>query len=307
MEIKIKQVLMAAMLSATISGAAQAFDLAGISAKDIPQSDVPKVLAVAVDIEPATKQLSYKDLVKNAYCQLLENDEVPALPVAQASELPPEAKKQMAEYDHDFGPDFLSNAYAMNVEGWPVYIIQNNNDGGMYVSIFSSSGGKLASGGQSESGDFYWDKQRGETARSTPASVQAERARFKSILAELARSSKTKPLKFQERIMGEPEPKEISFSLRLTDDPQYKDAFTVHFGSPERSFTTLVAYEGLNGYTMGTLQVTKDGKRTIYQHVFDGFFDDMFTITVVNGKVEGLVYDKVNPQGVSFDTLSYLP
>ena len=142
-------------------------------------------------------------------------------------------------------------------------------------------------------------------ASPAPSAADPERAEFRALLNELARLSSGSPLRFREFVLKEPAPRDVSFTLTIDEKPGYKDAFMLRFTGPSRNFSTLVAYEGANGFVMGRLKVARSGGGAVYKHVFEGFFDDVITMTVENGKIAAFAYEKVNPQGVIFDRLLY--
>lgn len=131
-----------------------------------------------------------------------------------------------------------------------------------------------------------------------------QKKQFQNLLSELAQLSRSKPLQFQETSLNAPR-RSAGYALTIDESADYKDAFFIRFASPDHSFSTLVAYEGVNGYIMGKLEVTATGDTTVYRHVFDGFLDDILTLTSVQGKITDLTYEKLNPQGVSFYSLVY--
>lgn len=95
--------------------------------------------------------------VKKEYERLTEDGlgAIAELPGAKVSELPDAAKKQLKKDKADY-PDSPSAAYKMKVQGKLAFVIQNENEGGMFVNIFDESGRKVASGGCFESGSFAW-------------------------------------------------------------------------------------------------------------------------------------------------------
>ena len=97
----------------------------------------------------------FKKAVKKEYSSLYGNGGLGSLPVAKTEELPPAAGKQLEKDDREF-PDFRSIPRKMTVQGSVVFVIQNDNDGGMFAHIFSADGELIASASQSESGDCFW-------------------------------------------------------------------------------------------------------------------------------------------------------
>ena len=114
-------------------------------------------------------------------------------------------------------------------------------------------------------------------------------------------------IKFKVQFIGNPEQKERTFSLSIEEEAQYKDAFNVNFEPPGYGYSALsrlVAYEGTDGHTMGALKVSKDGaRRTVYKHFLKGLFIDILTVTVSRDKIESFTCERLNPQGVSIQTL----
>ena len=111
------------------------------------------VPAPAAETVKAPVTAAFKNAVKKAY----EANDVSTLPVAKVSELPPAAKKQLEQDNHTWGPDYPSTPYKMTVQGKTVYIIQNENDGGMFVNIFAADGSYIDGGSCGESGTFSWN------------------------------------------------------------------------------------------------------------------------------------------------------
>ena len=146
-----------------MSGAAYAADFS-----DMQSLKVSDIKAVTVEIPVPVMQKAagvtsaFRDAVKKEYETIIGlnngTNTLDKLPVAKVSELPPGAQKQLAKDNHQWGPDYLSVPYKMPVQGQTVYVIQNENDGGMFVTIFDANGSKVAEGSCSESGDFHWSK-----------------------------------------------------------------------------------------------------------------------------------------------------
>lgn len=134
---------------------AAAKGLTGIELPALKGIEVPAPELKAVKPNPA----SWVRAVKGAYEKLNEgNDGVHGLPGVEAWELPAGARKQLENDNKAWGPDYPSTAHAMKVQGKTVYIIQNENDGGMFVNIFDENGKKIAGGSCGESGTFGWSK-----------------------------------------------------------------------------------------------------------------------------------------------------
>lgn len=144
-----------------------------------------------------------------------------------------------------------------------------------------------------------------EERKATAPAPAAQRKQFLDALSAFAGLSQSQKLVFTQVSLQDPAPRKVHFTLTVGGYGGYKDSFFVEFKSPGQKFETLVAYEGLNGHLMGALTVTSRGDAVVYKHVFDGFLDDTLILTVVKGKVTKLVYDKINPQGVSFFSLTY--
>lgn len=129
------------------------------------------------------------------------------------------------------------------------------------------------------------------------------RQEFKNLLSEIANLSQSNPLSCQEKTLYTPY-ESVTYTLSLKDAAKYQDAFFIQFKNQSRSWSSFVAYEGENGYVMGRLEVTATGDMNIYRHVFDGFLDDIIILNAVQGKPAGFSYEKLNPQGVQFYSLT---
>jgi hypothetical protein len=83
--------------------------------------------------------------------------------------------------------------------------------------------------------------------------------------------------------------------LSLRENPEYQDAFFLGFESLDHShdFSTLVAYEGKNGYVMGHLIVRSKHATVWYQHAFKGVFTDITDVLASEGKLQELRYSKI--------------
>jgi len=66
----------------------------------------------------------------------------------------------------------------MIVLGKTAYVIQNENDGGMFVNIFDGNGAYVAGGGAGESSEFSWDDSKGVSKALAAQSEDAARAKF---------------------------------------------------------------------------------------------------------------------------------
>ena len=100
---------------------------------------------------------AFTKAVEDAYNQIrwVDNN-LGSLPVAKPSELPAAAKKQIQD-DKKANPGYPSTPYKMTVQGRIVYVIENDNDGGMFVNIYDAGGAFIAYGYNSESSDFAWN------------------------------------------------------------------------------------------------------------------------------------------------------
>jgi len=93
---------------------------------------------------------------RKAYEDLSEANEVENLPGADPTELPKDARAAYDQYEREWGPDYPPVAYRMDVQGKDVFVIEESNDGGMFVDLYATDGTMIASGGCSESGTFHW-------------------------------------------------------------------------------------------------------------------------------------------------------
>jgi hypothetical protein len=90
------------------------------------------------------------EAVKKAYEDAAGNNAVGSLPQVPSAQLPANARKQLDKDNKTFG--YPSKAYKMVVNGEPAFVIQNDNDGGSFVTIFDShaQGTLIASGSLGE-------------------------------------------------------------------------------------------------------------------------------------------------------------
>lgn len=110
-------------------------------------------------------------------------------------------------------------------------------------------------------------------AFATPASPAA-RTEFRNVMDEIALNSVTQPL-----ICHDSEGQDFRFTLQIEKDPDYLEAFNVAFVQDgEIIRTTLIAYLGEAGYPLGTLQIVREAGSVVYQHVFDGYLDDVVRV-----------------------------
>jgi hypothetical protein len=135
-------------------------DLSGVSLLQYGTIDVPvPAMEKAPGVSPA-----FVSAVKKEYESLMAEGMTESLFEAKISELPAAAQKQLKKDNAQWGPDYLSVAYKMPVHGQTVYVIKNENDGGMFVTIFNANGALVAEGSCSESGDFKWSGDKGVAA-----------------------------------------------------------------------------------------------------------------------------------------------
>jgi hypothetical protein len=132
---------------------------------------------------------------------------------------------------------------------------------------------------------------------------KSQRQIFKKLLSEIANLSQSNPLNCQEKTLHTPY-ESVTYTIALKDVAEYQDAFFIKFKNQSRSWSSLVAYEGENGYVMGKLKVTTTDDIDIYRHIFDGFLDDIIILKVIQGKPVDFSYKKLNPQGVQFYSLT---
>jgi len=155
-----------------LENSAVSADLNLVSLSQFKSIDVPAPVLEKAAAVPA----AFKDAVKKEYERIDSENGISSLPVAKTSELPAAAKKQLAKDNHQWGPDYLSVPYKMPVQGKTVYVIQNENDGGMFVTIFDADGALVAEGACSESGEFGWSGEKAALTRKAaagPASLAA--------------------------------------------------------------------------------------------------------------------------------------
>lgn len=144
-----------------VSGLASAGSFEQLAGEAGPKA-LEGITVPAPVIETRTAVMAtFKDAVKKAYEANSVGAGIDALPVAKESELPKVALNKLKKYDHQYGPDYMTRAYKMMVQGKMTYVIQNDNDGGMLVDIFAADGATIAGGLCSESGDFRWDDGSG--------------------------------------------------------------------------------------------------------------------------------------------------
>jgi len=164
--------LIIAVIVLAAAGLASAGELenSAVSA-DLNSAAISRLRGIEVPVpvmeRAAGVSAAFKDAVKKKYEALsgyndLNNGEntIDKLPIAKVSELPAAAQKQLKKDNAQWGPDYLSVPYKMPVQGKTVYVIQNENDGGMFVTIFDANGALVAEGACSESGEFGWSGEK---------------------------------------------------------------------------------------------------------------------------------------------------
>lgn len=72
------------------------------------------------------------------------------------SDLPATPKKAWAKLNKDWA-DYPPAAYTWTLEGKKVYVVEEDNDGGMSIEFYDSTGKWIAAGSASESGSFIWE------------------------------------------------------------------------------------------------------------------------------------------------------
>lgn len=73
------------------------------------------------------------------------------------SKLPPAALKAWNKANKDWGPDYPPAACTWAFKGKKVYVVKEENDGGMFISFYDASGKRIAGGSAGESSEFTWD------------------------------------------------------------------------------------------------------------------------------------------------------
>ena len=100
---------------------------------------------------PATADSSFLGKLKSTY----ESDSNDAFVEIDENALPAAAKKEWNKQNKDWA-DYPPAAYTWTFEGKTVYVVEEDNDGGMTISFYDSTGKWIAGGGASESGPFDW-------------------------------------------------------------------------------------------------------------------------------------------------------
>jgi hypothetical protein len=73
------------------------------------------------------------------------------------NKLPAAALKDWKSLNKTWGPDYPPTASTWKFQGKTVYVVENDNDGGMSVNFYDDTGKLLAGGSAGESEDFTWD------------------------------------------------------------------------------------------------------------------------------------------------------
>jgi hypothetical protein len=120
------------------------------------------------------------------------------------------------------------------------------------------------------------------------------RRALKKHLSVLAQYSQSTPLVCEEKAYGNPK-WQIAYQLSLSDEPEYQDAYFIAFSSTDQSrkWSTLIAYEGKQGWIMGGLNVVKRGEVLLYRHSFRGFYNDVTEVLADNNGPRELRYLKL--------------
>jgi hypothetical protein len=93
------------------------------------------------------------------------------------------------------------------------------------------------------------------------------------------------------------------YALQITDDEQYEGAFWILYSDRDSTheFSTLVAYEGVNGQVLGRLSAISDAPdaeaRTLL-YSFDGFLTESTALDVVGTEARRLTYRSANPDSI---------
>jgi hypothetical protein len=147
-----------------------------------------------------------------------------------------------------------------------------------------------------------------DTRRSNAPPIGA-RAEFRAYLSKIAENSETNPIRCVEKSRGEAE-HPIFYKLTISDEPRYEGAFFVGFQEirqtpmgPEHEWSTLIAYEGTNRYSMGSLKVTQVQNIKTYQHIFNGVIVDTLTLEIRDGTPWRLSYKTNLPGAATLSTV----
>ena len=102
---------------------------------------------------PAVINGSFVSKLKSEY-EANSND---AFTEINEDDLPASAKKDWAKLNKEWGPDYPPLAYSWDLEGQTIYAVENDNDGGMSIDFYDSTGKWIAGGGAGESSEFTWN------------------------------------------------------------------------------------------------------------------------------------------------------
>lgn len=121
------------------------------------------------------------------------------------------------------------------------------------------------------------------------------RQEFRHLLDALAEKSILTPLKCQETTAHEG-PKPVEYRISIEAEPNYKDAFFVHFSAVDgsRQWSTLIAYEGRDGAQLGSLNIKSYEGNTFYEHDFNGILTDMLVLKIRERLITELLYRKIS-------------
>lgn len=138
---------------------------------------------------------------------------------------------------------------------------------------------------------------------------QAERKAYRRAINKLAAKSRVRPLQCINETLASINSgsvslagEEVKYVLKTKAQPPYRDAFVIEFTRPGQGldFSTLVAYEGSNGFRMGDLKVESTGSGSKYTSTFGGFMTEQIEATVNGqGMVDRLIYESKNPQHIT--------
>lgn len=86
-----------------------------------------------------------------------ESDSNDSFDQINEADLPAAALKDWKSLNKTWGPDYPPVAYTWTLEGKKLYVVENDNDGGMSISFYDSTGKWTAGGSAGESTDFTWN------------------------------------------------------------------------------------------------------------------------------------------------------
>jgi hypothetical protein len=118
-----------------------------------------------------------------------------------------------------------------------------------------------------------------------------ERQEFRALIDQVAKKTQTQFLQCEQQDM-DGTMSSIQYKLEINNVSDYQDAFMIKFSNETRTWSTLVAYEGYNGYVMGKLKVDDIDNSRVYNHYFYGYFVDNLTLIKTNGSFENLAFNK---------------